>query len=43
MQQLVLDHTRISAVAAVLQTARDTAHDAVAELGQQVLIDHPPG
>ena len=41
LQQVVLDHAAISAVAGVLQLAWGTVHDAVAELGQEVLIDHP--
>ena len=41
LQEVVLDHSSISAVAAVLQSAWGTVHDAVVELGQQVLIDHP--
>ena len=41
LQEVVLDHCSISAVAAVLQSAWGTVHDAVTELGQQVLIDHP--
>ncbi|PWF81594.1 hypothetical protein DEJ38_07435 [Kocuria rosea] len=38
--QVVLDHCSISAVAAVLQTAWGTVHDAVTDLGQQVLIEY---
>ncbi|TRY17154.1 ISL3 family transposase [Tessaracoccus rhinocerotis] len=41
LQEVVLDHSSISAVAAVLQSAWGTVHDAVTELGQQVLINHP--
>ncbi len=41
LQEVVLDHCSISAVAAVLQSAWGTIHDAVTELGQQVLIGHP--
>lgn len=41
LRQVVLDHCSISAVAAVLQTAWGTVHDAVTDLGQQVLINHP--
>ncbi|AQP46229.1 ISL3 family transposase [Tessaracoccus aquimaris] len=41
LREVVLDHCSISAVAAVLQTAWGTVHDAVTELGQQVLIDLP--
>lgn len=41
LQEVVLDHSSVSAVAAVLKTAWGTVHDAVTELGQQVLIDHP--
>lgn len=41
LQEVVLDHSSISAVAAVLQSAWGTVHDAVTELSQQVLINHP--
>ncbi len=41
LQAVVLDHSSISAVAAVLQSAWGTVHDAVTALGHKVLIDHP--
>ena len=39
--QVVLDHTPISGVAAVLGISWDTAHMAVTDVGTQLLIDHP--
>ena len=39
--QVVLDHTPISGVAAVLDVSWDTAHTAVTDVGTQLLIDHP--
>jgi transposase len=36
-----MDHTPVSGVAGVLGVAWDTAHAAVADVGQQLLIDHP--
>ena len=41
LSQVVLDHAPVSGVAAVLGVSWGTAHDAVAELGTQVLIQHP--
>ncbi|HWS34353.1 MAG TPA: transposase family protein, partial [Actinoplanes sp.] len=44
LSQVVLDHTPISGVAAVLDVSWDTAHtahSAVAEVGTEVLIEHP--
>jgi len=39
--QVVLDHVPISAVATVLGVAWDTAHTAVAELGEDLLVNRP--
>jgi len=41
LSQVVLDHVPISGVAAVLGVSWDTAHTAVTELGQKLLIAHP--
>jgi transposase len=41
LSQVVLDHASISSVAAVLDVAWDTAHTAVADLGEELLISHP--
>ena len=41
LSEVVLDHTPISGVAAVLDVSWDTAHTSVAEVGRQVLIQHP--
>ena len=41
LSEVVLDHTPISGVAAVLDVSWDTAHTAVTEVGTRVLIGHP--
>ena len=41
LSQVVLDHSPVSAIAAVLGVSWDTAHTALAEVGQQLLIDNP--
>jgi hypothetical protein len=38
---VVLDHVPVSSVGRILGVAWHTAHTAVADLGRQLLIDHP--
>ena len=41
LSQVVLDHTPVSGVAAVLDVSWGTVHAAVADVGQDLLIGHP--